>query len=92
MQFKSILLSLLIVLLLGGTALAQDGFELKWGLVYGGGGQSAAGDYTMVGVIGQPEAGPPMSGGDYTLHGGIASGSAPSGGESTSIYLPLVIK
>jgi len=51
------------------TALAQ--FAIPWYTVDGGGGTSTGGVYAVSGTIGQPDAGGPMSGGNFGLTGGF---------------------
>ena len=65
-------ISLLILLTLTWTALAQTGgdYDLSWSTVDGGGRGSIGGSYTLMGTAGQPDAGV-LSGGDYTLQGGF---------------------
>ena len=71
--------------------LAQDGFNGSWWTVDGGGGDSAGGGYTLVGTIGQHEAGVLLEGDGYTLTGGLwPAGSASAGG--VDIYLPILLK
>ena len=64
----------IIVLLSAGTlgniALAQT-FSIPWHTIDSGGGDSAGGNYSLVGIIGQPETGT-MSGGGYSMQGGLA--------------------
>jgi hypothetical protein len=62
-------------------------YEITWFTIDGGGGQSEGGGYTLVGTIGQPDAGV-LIGGGYTLSGGFWSGV----GGNYHIYLPLVLK
>ena len=54
---------------------AQSGgpYDLSWSRIAGGGGASSGGGYTLVGTIGQHEAGT-LSGGSYSLEGGFLSG------------------
>jgi len=59
-------------LALGLAAFAQD-YRIDWWTVDGGGGTSTGGVYAVSGTIGQPEAGGPMIGGNYTLTGGFWS-------------------
>jgi hypothetical protein len=79
------------LLLVVSTTLAQTGggYNLTWWTVDGGGGGSSDGGYTLMGTVGQPDAGDALSGGGYTLTGGFwpgaLSGSAP-------IYLPLILR
>jgi len=51
------------------AAVAQN--SIDWSTIDGGGGTSAGGDYTFSGTIGQPDAGGPMTGGNYSLAGGF---------------------
>jgi hypothetical protein len=62
-------------------------YEITWFTIDGGGGASEGGGYTLVGTIGQPDAGV-LIGGGYTLNGGFWSGI----GGSYRIYLPLVVR
>lgn len=59
-----------VPLLLCQCLLAQsysiDGFTID-----GGGGTSTGGVYSVSGTIGQPDAGAPMTGGQYSLTGGF---------------------
>jgi hypothetical protein len=48
-------------------------YSLDWFSVDGGGGTSTGGVYTVLGAIGQPDAGPTMTGGNYSLDGGFWS-------------------
>jgi hypothetical protein len=80
-----------LVSLLTAVALAQNGFDLSWWSVDGGGYiSSSGGDYTLGGTIGQPDAGE-LSGGVYTLSGGFWSGSN-TGLPQHLLYLPLIIR
>jgi RHS repeat-associated protein len=77
MKRARILLSLLVFLLLAALALAQSGYSL-FGRVVGGGGRSTGKPYTLIGAVGQPEAGTELSGGEYRLSGGGPSAAIPS--------------
>ncbi len=93
MKQTMVLLSLAAFLWLTGIALAEGGYDLSRWTVDGGGGSSEGGGYTLIGTIGQPDAGPSLGGGGYTLAGGFWGVGAPAGGsESQPIYLPLVVK
>jgi len=60
-----------LVLLVASTALAQD-FDLSWYTIDGGGGTfSTGGTFQLAGTIGQPDAGPVMTGGRFALTGGF---------------------
>jgi len=66
-----------------------DGYDLTWSTIDGGGVMNATGGaYTLVGTLGQPDAGAAMSGGGFTLVGGFW-GSAAS---QYKVYLPVVIR
>lgn len=91
MRKRAILLTILVLLALLAFAtatLAQTGYDLSWWTVDGGGGtSSAAGGYSLVGTVGQPDAGL-LSGGSYTLAGGFWGGGA----DQYRLYLPLVLR
>lgn len=53
-------------------ALGQS-YAIDWFSVDGGGGASTGGVYAVSGTLGQPDAGPAMTGGNYTLTGGFWS-------------------
>ena len=48
-------------------------YSIDWFTIAGGGGTSTGGVYSISGTIGQPEAGEPMTGGDFSLTGGFWS-------------------
>jgi len=64
---------LLAALLSAPALLDQSGgsYDLSWSTIDGGGGTSTGGVYSVSGTIGQPDAGPTMSGGNYALDGGL---------------------
>ena len=69
------------------TVSAAVTYELSWWSIDGGGTVNAsAGEYSLSGTIGQPDAGV-FSGGAYALTGGFW-GLEPYG----PIYLPLIIR
>src|SRR5512140_3492642 len=77
------------------SAAALFGMALKvnaqltvdWFRVDGGGGTSVGGGFSVTGTIGQPDAGA-LSGGDYTVEGGLWPGLiVPSGGEVPTLYI-----
>ena len=59
------------------AAMSQSGraqpYSLDWLTIDGGGGTSTGGVYAVTGTIGQPDAGPLMVGGDFTVRGGFWS-------------------
>ena len=63
---------LLFALLLATAGLAQQ-YSIGWYKIGGGGGTSTNGPYSITGTIGQPDAGPAMTGGNYSLTGGFWS-------------------
>jgi hypothetical protein len=57
------------------TASAAAVYEVNWWSVDGGGASSSTGDtYSLAGTIGQPDAGPAMTGDTYGLIGGFMAG------------------
>jgi hypothetical protein len=69
---KNILPNILAFFLLALTAHSQS-YSIDWYKVAGGGGSSTGGIYQVSGTIGQPDAGGPMTGGNYSLTGGFWS-------------------
>jgi hypothetical protein len=63
---------LILSLLISITASAQQ-YSIDWHTIDGGGGTSTGGVFSVSGTIGQPDAGPAMSGGDFSLTGGFWS-------------------
>lgn len=45
--------------------------EVRWSTLDGGGGLATAGQYTVIGTVGQTDAGAPMLGGSYSVRGGF---------------------
>jgi hypothetical protein len=94
--YWTVALSGLVVLLTGGLVLAAAGpnlqtYTVPWWTVDGGGGSSAAaGEYTLDGTTGQPDAGPILGGQGYTVEGGFWGGGL-SGSSIYRIYLPLTM-
>lgn len=68
----------LVVVAIGlgaGQACGQR-FEIPWYTIDGGGGTSTGSSFALSGTIGQHDAGPMMSGGQFTLTGGFWAGAA----------------
>jgi hypothetical protein len=63
------ILILLTSVTLATSALAQ--YSVDWSTIDGGGGTSTGGVYSVSGTIGQPDAGGPMTNGQYSLTGGF---------------------
>jgi hypothetical protein len=59
-------------LALATRALAQS-YSIDWFTIDGGGGTSTSGVFSVSGTIGQPDAGGPMAGGNFSLTGGFWS-------------------
>lgn len=77
---KTKTIKLLVVSVVAGflatVALAAVGgsFGVEWHSVDNGGGQSSAGEFTLTGAAGQPDAAD-SSGGPYFLQGGFMTGT-----------------
>jgi hypothetical protein len=67
---NKIYLGLAIAFALTGSASAQS-YSIDWYTIDGGGGTSTGGVYSVSGTIGQPDAGGPMTGGNFSLTGGF---------------------
>lgn len=66
--------SLCVVLLAlcgGPLSVFAQSFSIPWHTIDGGGGTSTGGVYRVTGTIGQPDAGGPMTGGQFSLTGGF---------------------
>jgi hypothetical protein len=50
---------------------AHAQYAIDWFTIDGGGGTSTGGVYSVSGTIGQPDAGPTMSGGNFNVDGGF---------------------
>jgi len=90
---RAALVTILLLLLLPAAAIAQEGggYEITAWTLDGGGGSSSGGTYGLSGTIGQPEAGPGLTGGSYRLTGGFWGG-ATTGRASQRIYLPIMLR
>jgi len=84
-RFFCIALALVLLLIGSTTSAQQGGYSFSW-VNLASGGTSSGGVYTMTVAAGQPEVSSEMSGGTYTMAGGVwGSPIAPR-----LIYLPLV--
>ena len=95
MRRIEILLAVALTLIVAGVAVAQsgNGYDLSWWTVDGGGGEVQGSGYTLTGTAGQPEAGPVLTGGDYTLYSGFwpgAPAAPPACTAVTGVDLSLV--
>jgi hypothetical protein len=77
-----------------GLVGAQSGYRLDWWTVDGGGGQlEGASGYALLGIVGQPDAGAPLTSASYTVTGGLLVGAASAQPEpGHQIFLPLVVR
>jgi hypothetical protein len=50
-------------------------YDLSWHTIDGGGGTSLGGAFALSGTVGQPDAGPALAGGAFTLEGGFWPGT-----------------
>jgi len=70
-----LLVAVLVIPLIVGasSAFADSGYEINWWTVDGGGGtsESAGGQYSLKGTIGQHDASNTTEGGVYSLRGGF---------------------
>jgi|YNPNPStandDraft_1061719.scaffolds.fasta_scaffold79449_2 hypothetical protein len=87
----ALLLSLLVLAVLGGTAFAQtgDGFDLSWNVMGGAGGVGPleGSGFSLDGTLGQTAIGP-AAGGTFTVQQGYWYGAEVAFG----VYLPLVFR
>jgi hypothetical protein len=94
-NLKWVSLALAVALLVLGAAGAMvqaqtgGGYDLTWWTVDGGGEKVEGGGITLVGTVGQADAGPALSGGGLTLIGGFWPGA---GAGQYKVYLPLVVR
>ncbi len=61
-----------------GVATAGGNFAITSYTIDCGGGTSSGGTLSLIGVIGQPDAGPELSGSTFTLRGGFLPGVIPT--------------
>jgi hypothetical protein len=53
------------------AGVAAQSYAINWHTIDGGGGTSTGGVYSVSGTIGQPDAGPTMTNGQYAVTGGF---------------------
>ena len=85
-------LVLTLLLLTALVSAAEPEYALDWWTVDGGGGSSSSsgGNYALSGTLGQADAGPEMSGGEFGLVGGFWEGGGEVVVYDEVVYLPLV--
>ena len=79
LQQTSFSIVTLILVSLVGINATVDGqiYNISWYTIDGGGGYSNGGPYDLQGTIGQPDAGPQLTGGPYEVSGGYWVGAKP---------------
>jgi len=83
-----LLLAIGLLAALSGPAAAQEGYDLSWWTVDGGGYTFSTGPgYLLGGTVGQPDAGV-LAGPGYAL----SAGFWPGGAAAYRVYLPLVLR
>ncbi|USN98702.1 MAG: hypothetical protein H6810_11130 [Phycisphaeraceae bacterium] len=70
------------------VAASAQPYEIPWYTIDGGGGTSAGGTFQLAGTIGQPDAGPTMTGGGFSLTGGFWAGVGPAGCNQADLAAP----
>jgi hypothetical protein len=72
-RIGAITLTASLILIISNIVSAQSGgtFNLVWFSIDGGAGSGTGDQFVLRGTIGQPE-GEPLTGGEFTLHGGIS--------------------
>jgi hypothetical protein len=60
-----------VAAILGGIHAPGQGYNIAWHTIDGGGGTSTGGVYSVSGTLGQPDAGGPMTNGQYSVVGGF---------------------
>ncbi len=86
----NLILVLLITLFVMTGLLAvasSNGYNIDRWTLNNGGGTSAAGQYYLVGTVGQPDADTAMTGGTYRLTGGYWGAVG-----NYKIFLPLILR
>jgi len=63
--------TLLLILFAASSSLRAQSFSIDWFTIDGGGGTSTGGVYSVSGTIGQPDAGGPLTNGQYSATGGF---------------------
>ena len=77
MQFKHIfgvICAVVVFASFGPTILSAQPYIISWFTIDGGGGYAAGGTFELEGTIGQHDAGPVMTGGNFELAGGFGVG------------------
>ncbi len=67
-----------IATMLGSTNCYGQTYAIPWFTIDGGGGYCSGGNFELEGTIGQPDAGQPMTGGNFSVSGGFWTGDVPA--------------
>lgn len=68
---KRFIAILFVVIVSGIHALYGEGFSIEWQVLDATVGTSTGGSYSITGIIGQPNASTPMTGGEFSISGGV---------------------
>src|SRR4051812_48405363 len=71
--FKQCLSVLAFGCVLAYSTVRAQSFSVDWFTIDSGGGAATAGNYSLTGTIGQPDAGPTLTAGTFSLVGGFWS-------------------
>ncbi len=92
----AMILTLAVLLLMVTITLAQSGgdFSLSSWTINNGGGESNGGSFSVSAVLGRPDAGALMDGGQFRLQGGFGppenqGPTQPPAGDG--VYLPMIV-
>ena len=78
-QILLFLMAVLAASLLLPTQAKAQPYAIDWWTVDGGGGEVSGGTFVLRGTAGQPDAGPALTGGAFTLRGGFWVGTDTGG-------------
>jgi hypothetical protein len=92
MRKAAISLILTMVLLSLAAFAWQATYDIPWWTIDSGAETSIGGDFTVAGTIGQADAGPVLTGGQYAVTGGYWYGREGPAPPENDVYLPLVIR
>ncbi len=73
--FKSVTLIAVVCLALATTTVQAQLYTIPWYTIDNGGGYSSGGNFELEGTIGQHDAGPVMTGGNFSVRGGFWVGA-----------------
>jgi hypothetical protein len=71
----------------------QQTYDISWWSIDGGAGTSVGNGFAVSGIIGQPDAGPAMTGGSYAVGGGYWNATLdPVTPDDEILFLPLLMR